>query len=64
MACLQIKRYLFRQCRQGVDLQQLSLGPADKAILRFFNFAAWLEAKALGQSFASVVQRMSSAPLN
>lgn len=44
--------------------KQLSLGPADKAILRFFNFAAWLEAKALGQSFASVVQQMSSTAVN
>ncbi len=36
--------------------QQLTLGPSDKAMLRFFNFACWLEAKASGTTFASVVQ--------
>lgn len=39
--------------------QNLTLGPSDKAILRFFNFACWLEAKASGTTFASMVQRQA-----
>ncbi|MEL6835074.1 MAG: hypothetical protein AAFP77_18900 [Bacteroidota bacterium] len=37
----------------------LDLNPADRAILRFFNFACWLEAKAQNASFAEVVEQQA-----
>ena len=39
--------------------RQLELSPADRAILRFFNFACWLEAKALNVPFAKVVEQQA-----
>jgi hypothetical protein len=38
-------------------LRELDLQPADRAILRFFDFESWLEAKATQTPFGQVVQR-------
>lgn len=40
-----------------IRLRELDLQPSDRAILRFFDFESWLEAKATRASFEQVVQR-------
>ncbi len=51
---------LFQKAHQ--ELQQLHPNVQERAILRFFDFNSWLQSKATGQSFATIVQERDTNP--